>query len=105
MSDIPMHKTTPIPYAEITAFCEKHRIVKMWLFGSVLRDDFAPESDVDVLVKFDPEHVPGWEFYSWGKELEKIFGRPVDLTTPDALSKYIRKKVMRSARVIYERAG
>jgi predicted nucleotidyltransferase len=96
----------PIPYAEIAAFCAEHHIVKMWLFGSVLRDDFTLDSDVDVLVEFDSAHVPGWEFYStWVDELSKVFGRSVDLGTPDSLSKYIRAKVMRSARLIYERAG
>jgi predicted nucleotidyltransferase len=106
MNTHPVETAIPIPYTEIAAFCERHHIVKMWLFGSVLRDDFSAESDVDVLVEFDPGHVPGWEFFgAWPEELEAIFGRPVDLGTPDSLSKYIRSKVMRSARVIYERAG
>jgi hypothetical protein len=96
----------PIPHAEIAQYCERHHIVKMWVYGSILRDDFAPDSDVDVLVEFDPDHVPGWEFYStWADELAEIWRHPVDLGTPDSLSKYIRKGVIHSARVIYERAG
>ena len=94
-----------IPYADIAAFCIKRHIIKLWLFGSVLRNDFTAESDVDVLVEFDPNHIPAWEFYStWVDELVEIFGHPVDLTTPESLSKYIRKKVMQSAMLIYERA-
>ncbi len=65
-----IHPTrTAIPFSavEITAFCEKHRLRRMWLFGSVLGDDFSPDSDVDVLVEFDPDHVPGWEFLMRGK--------------------------------------
>ncbi len=95
----------PIPYDALRAFCERHHIVRLWLFGSVLRDDFRPDSDVDVLVQFDPDHVPGLAFHTWKLELEEIFGRPVDLTTPKSLSKYIQKRVMQTAQVIYERAG
>jgi hypothetical protein len=105
MTTIPVQTAIPIPYTELANFCQKHHIVRMWLFGSILRDDFRPDSDIDALVEFDPDHVPGWEFYTWHVELENIFGRSVDLTTPDSLSKYIRKKVMSSARVVYERAG
>lgn len=94
----------PLPYTEIAAFCEKHHIVRMWLFGSVLRDDFTPESDIDVLVEFDPEHVPGLAYFGMPAELAEIFGRPVDFGTPDGLSPYIQKRVMRSAQVVYERA-
>ena len=72
----------PIPYDQIARFCEQHHIVKLWLFGSVLRDDFTPDSDVDVLVEFDPDHIPGWEFYAWGDELAEILGHPIDLGTP-----------------------
>jgi uncharacterized protein len=103
MTVIPTEAAVAIPYEAIRGFCEKHHIVRLWLFGSVLRDDFHPHSDIDLLVEFDPEHVPGWEFSSWIEELREIFGRSVDLTTPDSLSKYIKKPVMQSARLIYER--
>jgi hypothetical protein len=94
----------PIPYEAVRAFCEGHHIVRLWLFGSVLRDDFRLDSDVDVLVEFDPAHIPGWEFYgTWREQLEAIFGRPVDLGTPDSLRPRIRQQVMHSARLIYER--
>ncbi|MCU0515201.1 MAG: nucleotidyltransferase family protein [Anaerolineae bacterium] len=104
MPIIPIHTAIPLPCAALAAFCEQHHVVRLWLFGSVLRDDFTPDSDIDVLVEFDPQHVPGWEFYTWRMELESIFGRSVDLTTPDSLSPYIKKKVMQSAEIIYERA-
>lgn len=100
-----IHTAVPIPYAEIEAFCERHHIAKLWLFGSILRDDFTIESDVDVIVEFDQAHIPGWEFYTWHEELAEIFGRPVDLSTPNSLSKYIRAKVMESAQVVYDAAG
>jgi uncharacterized protein len=93
----------PIPYGKIRAFCEKHHIVRMWLFGSVLRHDFHSDSDVDVLVEFDRAHVPGLAYFGMPDELSTILGRPVDFGTPDGLSPYIRKQVMQSAQVIYER--
>ncbi len=75
----------------------------MLVFGSILRDDFGPESDVDVLVEFDPDHIPGWEIVSIADELSELIGRAVDFTTPDGLSKHIREGVLASAEVIYER--
>lgn len=93
----------PIPYEEIAAFCERHHLTRMWLFGSVLRDDFDAASDVDVLVEFDPNHIPGWEFYSWEDELAAILGRKVDLGTPSSLRSWLKERIMDSAQVIYER--
>jgi predicted nucleotidyltransferase len=89
----------------IAAFCERHNIRKLSLFGSVLRDDFAPESDVDVLVEFEPGKAPGWEFVSMQEELEALIGHPVDLNTPGFLSVHFRQRVLDAAQVIYERAG
>ena len=106
MTVVPIQTAVPIPYERIAAFCEKYHVVKMWLFGSVLRDDFTPESDIDVLVEFDPEHIPGWEFYGrWPKELEAIFGHPVDLGTPDSLRPWVKSHIMSDAQVIYERVA
>ena len=93
-----------IPQAEIEAFCRKHHIRRLALFGSVLRDDFTDESDVDVLVEFEPEHVPGWEFFSMQDELSEILGRKVDLNTPDDLSKYFRDEVLDEAEPYYDAA-
>ncbi len=93
-----------IPQAEIDAFCRKHHIRRLALFGSVLRDDFTDESDVEVLVEFEPEHVPGWEFFSMQDELSEILGRKVDLNTPDDLSKYFRDEVLDEAEPYYDAA-
>lgn len=80
-------------------FCERNHIRKLSLFGSVLRDDFGPTSDIDVLVEFDPEHVPGLDFLTMQDELSEILGRRVDLNTPNSLSPYFRNKVLAEAEV------
>jgi predicted nucleotidyltransferase len=95
----------PLPHEQIRAFCRKHRIRRMLLFGSVLREDFGPESDIDVLVEFEVGATPGWEFFTMADELADILGRPVDLGTPDLLSKFIRDDVLAQAQVIYEQAA
>jgi predicted nucleotidyltransferase/uncharacterized protein with HEPN domain len=95
-----------IPYEEIVAFCQRHHIRKLSLFGSVLRGDFRESgndpSDVDVLVEFEEGYTPGWEYYTWGEELAPIFGYPVDLKTAQELSKYFRDRVLAEAVTIYE---
>ena len=93
----------PIPREQITAFCRRHHICKLALFGSVLRDDFRPDSDVDVLVEFEPGHVPGFfGLYDMQEELSTLFrGRKVDLRTPQDLSRYFRDKVIAHAQVQY----
>jgi predicted nucleotidyltransferase len=101
---MPVETAIPIPYDEIAAFCEKHHIVRMWLFGSVLSPDFDDDSDIDVLVEFDSDHVPGLAYFGMPDELSAILGRPVDFGTPDGLSQYIQQQVMNSAQVVYERA-
>jgi hypothetical protein len=87
---------------KIRDFCRRHHVRKMSLFGSVLRDDFRPSSDVDVLVDFDEGHVPGLEFVRMMEELSKIFdGRRVDLVTPRGLHPLLRERVLSSAAVVY----
>ncbi|GAC1402051.1 MAG: nucleotidyltransferase [Chloroflexota bacterium] len=85
----------------IAAFCHRNHIRKLALFGSVLRDDFSPESDVDVLVEFEPGHVPGYAFIGIQEELAAIMGRPVDLSTAGFLSPYIRDRIVREAHTLY----
>lgn len=93
-----------LPLDEIVAFCQRHPIRKLSLFGSVLRDDFGPDSDVDVLVEFEPGAKVGYfELADMMFELEDVIGRKVDLLTPAALSQYFRQKVLDTAQVIYER--
>jgi predicted nucleotidyltransferase len=71
------------------------------IFGSVLRADFRGDSDIDVLVEFEPDHVPGLAFFAMEEELSGVLGRKVDLNTPEFLSKYFRDKVMKEAVVQY----
>jgi predicted nucleotidyltransferase len=86
---------------KIRNFCERHHICRFALFGSVLRSDFGPGSDIDVLVEFDPDYVPGLDFFAMEDELSKTFGRKVDLQTPRFLSRYIRDRVIAEAEVHY----
>jgi len=90
-----------IPKEQIAQFCRRHHIHKLALFGSVLRDDFQSDSDVDVLVEFEPGFVPGLEFFALETELSEIFRRRVDLNTPSFLSKYFRDRALAEAEVQY----
>ncbi len=92
-----MNRGVSIPREKLADFCRRHHIRRLSLFGSVLRDDFAPESDIDVLVEFEPEHVPGWEIVSMEDELSAILGRKADLHTPAELSRYFRDEVLAEA--------
>jgi hypothetical protein len=85
-------------------FCRRHHVRKLSLFGSVLRRDYRPDSDVDVLVEFEPGHVPGLAFFAMQRELSEIFGRKVDLNTPADLSRYYRDAVLADAEVLYDAA-
>ena len=85
------------------AFCRRHHVRKLSLFGSALRDDFGPESDLDILVEFGPGHTPGFAFFGMQDELPELFGRKADLNTPASLSCYFRQDVLGSAQVQYER--
>ena len=96
-----MTRNVTIPNNEIAAFCRRRHIRRLSLFGSVLRDDFGPDSDVDVLVEFESGHTPGWEFVSMGDELSDMIGRDVDLHTPASLSRYFRDEVMAEAEEQY----
>ncbi len=86
----------------VAAFCRRHHITRLALFGSVLRDDFRPDSDVDVLVEFQPGHVPGLDFLSIERELSGLLhGRRVDMVTPKFLNPRIRHQVLTSAEPLY----
>ena len=88
---------------QIKAFCRQRHIQRLALFGSVLRSDFRPDSDVDVLVEFEPDHVPGFLGVArLERELSALFGgRKVDLRTPEDLSRYFRQSVLAEAEVQY----
>lgn len=100
-----MQPTLPIqvPKHKIAEFCKRHYIRKLSLFGSVLRDDFGPDSDIDVLVEFEPGKIPGLAIITMQQELSALFnGRAVDLRTPQELSRYFRDRVMVEALVQYD---
>ncbi len=93
-----------LPREQIEAFCVRHRIRKLSLFGSVLTPRFRPTSDIDVLVEFEPGQGLGlFALAEMELELSDLLGRKVDLREPDEISKYFRDKVLASAVVQYER--
>ena len=93
-----------IPKDKIAEFCRHTQIHRLALFGSVLRDDFGPESDVDVLVEFEPGHTPGLAFFGMEEDLSQLLGRKVDLNTPAFISPYFRQKVLDHLEVLYDAA-
>jgi len=90
-----------VPREQIATFCRKHYIRKLAFFGSVLREDFSPTSDVDALVEFEPGFTPGLDFFTMEIELGAILGRKVDLHTRASLSKYFREQALGEAEVQY----
>lgn len=91
-----------IPQKKVAAFCRRNHIVKLALFGSFLRGKNTETSDVDFLVEFDPEHIPGLiRLARMETELSMIIGQKVDLRTPQDLSPYFREEVIRHAEVQY----
>jgi uncharacterized protein len=94
-----------VSQAEIDEFCRRSHIRRLSFFGSVLREDFRPESDIDVLVEFEPGHVPGYFTLSaMERELSALMGRKVDMRTPGEISGYYRDRVFASSEVRYESA-
>ena len=93
-----------VDQAQIADFCRQHHIRRLAFFGSVLRDDFSPDSDVDVLVEFEPGHVPGFlRLAHLERELSELLGHQVDMRTLQDLSRYFRDKVVATAEVQYAR--
>jgi predicted nucleotidyltransferase len=86
---------------QIADFCRRHRIRRLALFGSVLRDDFGLDSDVDVLVEFEPGATPGLAFFSIQRELSGLLGRPVDLLTPGSIRPAFRNEILNTAEDVY----
>ncbi|MGL1833320.1 nucleotidyltransferase family protein [Rhodocyclaceae bacterium SMB388] len=97
-----MHNVLTLDETTLASFCEAHHILRLSLFGSQLKGTARPDSDIDLLVEFDPEHVPtllgiaGMEI-----ELSELLGRKVDLRTPGDLSRYFRDEVVRTAELQY----
>ena len=101
-----MNSQVSISKTALAAFCQEHGIKRLAIFGSALREDFGPESDIDVLVEFEPDRTPGLLGVA-GIELElsELFtGRTVDLRTPEDLSPYFRQNVLATAKVQYDQA-
>jgi uncharacterized protein len=90
-----------LPEEKIADFCRRHHIRKLAVFGSVLHGDAQPGSDLDVLVEFEPGHVPGLAFFGMEQELSELLWRKVDLNTPQFLSPYFRDQVLAEAEVQY----
>jgi predicted nucleotidyltransferase len=85
----------------VTEFCRRHDIIRLAFYGSVLRDDFKPESDLDVLVEFRPGKTPGLRFFTIQDSLSQLLRRRVDLNTPQSLSVYFRDRVEAEAVPLY----
>ena len=100
-----MHPGLPriqIPKSWIEKFCKAHHILKLALFGSVLSDRFSDVSDIDVLVEFDPHHIPGlFGIVAMKDELSQHFGREIDLRTPEDISKFFRNDVLQQSYLVY----
>ena len=96
--DLPLE----IDQEEIAAFCRRRHLTKLALFGSVLTDRFGPDSDVDVLFEYDPEHIPSlFDVAAMEEDLTGILSRKADMRTPQDLSRYFRDEVVRNAVVQY----
>ena len=103
-----MNPGIEIPMGRVAEFCERNRIRRLALFGSVLRDDFTPESDVDVLVEFESGARVGFAFITVQEELSKILGRRVDMNTFEGVEGsrnwLLRAEILDSAEVVYDQA-
>lgn len=102
---MPAH-TASLSTPQLASLCRRHHIRRFSMFGSVLRDDFRPDSDLDILVEFEPGHVPG--FIGLGTielELAQLFGRKIDLHTPGSLNPEFRQKVFAEAEVQFDGQG
>lgn len=93
-----------IPHDELAAFCRRHHIQRLSLFGSVLRDDFGPDSDIDVLVEFESGVRVGFAIGKIQHELSQLLGREVHIRTPGSIHDVILPRILKLAEVQYERA-
>jgi uncharacterized protein len=101
-----MNEQIHVSTETITTFCQQNHIRRMALFGSALRDDFDDQSDIDILVEFEPGTRVGlFDLSRMARELSIIFGRQVDLLTPGFLSRHIRQQVTSMAEILYEKAS
>jgi uncharacterized protein len=92
-----MRSKVSVDQERLAEFCRRNGVRRLAVFGSALREDFAPGSDVDVLVEFEPGRTPGLSFFRMQEELSRVFGRMVDLHTPASISRYFRNQVLSEA--------
>ena len=104
LASVAVQDPTGIDHERIAEFCRRHGIRRLSLFGSALRGEARPDSDLDVLVEFLPGTSVGLRFITIQDELSALFGRPVDLNTPAFLSRHFRERVLHEARALYEAA-
>jgi uncharacterized protein len=105
MTEIITQLPIEIPKDKIAELAQRYHIRKLSLFGSILRNDFRPDSDVDILVEFEPGYTPGFAFIDIQDELSQLLGRSVDLNTPQDISRYFRDQVLKEAQVQYVKNG
>lgn len=91
----------PIDLEEIADFCRTHHIRRLSFFGSVTRDDFGPDSDVDVLYEFEPGHSLGWEIADVEESLSLLLGRPVDMVPLKYINPRLRDTILAESQVAY----
>jgi hypothetical protein len=100
-----MSPQVAVDRTRLAEFCRRHHIRKLSFFGSVLGQSFRPDSDVDVLVEFEPEHVPGLLTLAGLEiELSALLGRKADVRTAEDLSRYFREEVVAKAQLLYAAA-
>lgn len=106
MTDVHIRPGLAVQQDDLVAFCQRHHIVWLAVFGSVLRDDFGPASDVDIIVEFAPGQTPSlFGMFDLEQELSRLLaGRPIDLGTRRALNRWIKDRVLAEARVLYDAA-
>ena len=104
-----MNSRVEIPMDRIADFCRRNHIRRLALFGSVLRDDFGPESDVDMLVEFEPGARVGLSFFTMQDELSDMLGRRVDMSTFEGVEEsrnwLLKAEILDTAEVVYDQAG
>ncbi len=97
-----MQPRIPIDSTQIETLCRRYHVRRLGVFGSVLREDFGPQSDVDVLVEFEEGYRPGLAFFDMQQELGVLLGRPVDLVERRALrNPYRRHEILKTSQTLY----
>ena len=100
-----MNKNITISKETLGNFCRQYHIKKLAIFGSALHDNFSEDSDLDILVEFESGHIPGFAFFDIQDKLSKLYGRSVDLNTPNFLSRYLSDQVITEAKLQYVSNG